>query len=338
MSSESQKIKILVVFNDLQSADSNLDPDIISEIAVRDEAAAVYTALNNCGYVAEMLPLLNIDQVLIKINSFQPDVIFNLCEGWQSRTDQEMNVAGLWEMLDLPYTGNSPLTLGLAQNKVLSKNIFKAIGIPTPDFYVYESIPETCSLDFPLIAKPSREDGSIGITQDSVVNDFIELKSIVGELLAKYKQPILVEKYIAGREFNVSILGNENPQVLPPSEINFEQVSEEYFPITSYEAKWLSDHPVYQMTPPVCPAPISAELNEKLTSLSLAVYHALRGRDYGRIDIRMDAAGNLFVLEYNPNPDISPSAGFVRALNAASISYETFVDFLIKQALNRRRR
>ncbi|HPC35879.1 MAG TPA: D-alanine--D-alanine ligase [Candidatus Marinimicrobia bacterium] len=336
MSPEPQKIKIQVVFNDLKSLASNSDLDIISEIAVKDEAEAVYTALDNFGYVVEMLPIFDIDEALRKIDSFQPDVIFNLCEGWQSRTDQEMNVAGLWEMLDLPYTGNSPLTLGLAQNKILSKNIFRAAGIPTPDFCVFESVPDVCDLEFPLIAKPSREDGSVGITQNSVVNNLIDLKSVVEYLLVKYKQPILVEKYIAGREFNVSILGNDNPQVLPPSEINFEQVTEEYFPITSYEAKWLSNHPIYKMTPPVCPASIGTELAEKLANLTLAVYHALRGRDYGRVDIRMDASGDLFVLEYNPNPDISLEAGFVRALKAADISYEYFIDFLVKQALNRR--
>jgi len=336
MSADSQKIKILVVFNDLDKSSSNSDPDVISEAAVIDEATAVFETLRQLDYVTEMLPVLDLEEALGKIDEFKPDVIFNLCEGFQSHTNQEMNVAGLWALLKIPFTGNSPLTLGLAQDKILSKNIFRAAGIPTPDFCVFNEIPEHCSLDYPLIAKPSREDGSVGITQNSVIHNDDELQTVVGSLLTKYHQPILVEKFIAGREFNISILGNGHPQVLPPSEISFEQVGDGYFPITSYEAKWLSDHPMYRMTPPVCPADVSPELKNKLAEISLAVYRVLQGRDYGRVDIRMDAAGDLFVLEYNPNPDISPDAGFVRALSAAGIEYSAFVELLIKQALERR--
>jgi D-alanine-D-alanine ligase len=320
MSEDSQKIKILVVFNDLAALSSDPDPDVISEAAVRDEAVAVYEALTASGYDSELFPINDLEAALAKVKTFQPAVIFNLCEGLPSRTNQEMNVAGLWEMLNLPFTGNSALTLGLAQDKVLSKNLFRAAGIPTPDFRVFDTAPENCDLEYPLIAKPSREDGSLGITQNSVIRNDHELHTVIRALLAKYKQPILVEKFIAGREFNVSILGNGHPQVLPPSEISFEQVGGDYVPITSYEAKWLNDHPMYKMTPPVCPADINPELAAKLADVSRAVYRILRGRDYGRVDFRLDAAGNLFVLEYNPIPTF-PGGRFVRALKAAGISY-----------------
>jgi len=336
MSTDSQKIKTLVVFNDLDASSSNSDLDVISEAAVKAEAVGVFKTLQEAGNPVEMLPIYNLYDALQKIDQFKPQVIFNLCEGFQSRTNQEMNIAGLWEMLNLPYTGNSALTLGLAQDKILSKKLFKTAGIPTPDYCVYDTVPENCGLDYPVIAKPSREDGSVGITQKSVIHNDDELRSVISALLKKYKQPILVEKFITGREFNISVLGNEHPQVLPPSEISFKQVTEGYFAITSYEAKWLSDHPMYHMTPPVCPADVSLELSTKLAEISLAVYRTLYGRDYGRVDIRMDTTGNLYVLEYNPNPDISPDAGFVRALKAAGISYFTFVEMLINQAYQRR--
>ncbi|MFH1213241.1 MAG: D-alanine--D-alanine ligase [Candidatus Neomarinimicrobiota bacterium] len=338
MSPAQQKIKVQVVFNDLKTSTSNTDQDTISEAAVKGEAVAVYEALcSENNYTAELLPVFDLEEAFAAVKIFQPNVIFNLCEGLKSHTNQEMNVAGFWEMLDLPYTGNSPLTLGLAQNKILSKNLFKANGIPTPDFCVYEDNPTECNLDYPLIAKPSREDGSVGITQNSFIENLGKLQATVNALLEKYRQPILVEKFISGREFNISILGNDLPQVLPPSEISFEQVGDGFFPITSYEAKWLSDHPMYRMTPPVCPASVTPELGQQLADLSLRVYHILHGRDYGRVDIRMDATGNLFVLEYNPNPDISPDAGFVRALKAGGMSYGNFVDYLVKQALSRQR-
>jgi len=132
------------------------------------------------------------------------------------------------------------------------------------------------------------------------------------------------------------VLGNDPPKVLPISEISFTDLEEDTPHITSYEAKWLYDHPLYQKTPAICPAKIDTELKQRLEETALNVYRVLMGRDYGRVDTRVDAAGNIYVLEFNPNPDISPDAGFVKALRAAGIKYKDFVEFLLNQALNRK--
>jgi len=335
MNSASKKLHILIAYNEpIRKSDRELD--YISEAAVKDEADIVYQVILKSGHVPIYLAVKNLDQVLSKVDRAQPDLIFNLCEGFQGKTHHEMFIAGVWELLGIPYTGNTPLTLGLAQDKVLSKELFQSRSIPTPKFQVYSATPQETNLTYPLIAKPSREDASLGIKHgDAILHDFESLKNRVGELLKKYRQPILVEEFIQGREFNISVLGNTPPKVIAISEISFADLDDQTPHITSYEAKWLPDHPLYQKTPAICPAQISSDLQKRLEELALRVYDVLNGRDYGRVDTRVDAEGNIFVLEYNPNPDISPDAGFVKALKAAGIKYKEFVEFLINEALKR---
>lgn len=336
MTSSNKKLHILIAYNEpIQKSDRDLD--YISEAAVKDEADAVYQVILTMGQVPTYLAVKNLDQVLSKIDQVVPDVIFNLCEGFRGKTHHEMYIAGLWELLGIPYTGNSPLTLGLAQNKVLAKNLFASRNIPTPKFQVYREIPQETYLEYPLIAKPSQEDASLGIKhENAIIQNFNDLKNRVAELLKKYQQPILVEQFIPGREFNISILGNHPPRVTAISEISFAELDQNTPHITSYEAKWLPDHPLYQKTPAICPAAVDSDLKQRLEDVALKVYDALIGRDYGRVDTRVDAAGNIFVLEYNPNPDISPEAGYVKALKAAGIKYKDFVELLINEALKRK--
>lgn len=330
-----QSLKVLIAYNEPDQSKVDSDLDFLSEEAVKDEAAAVYENLLKLGHTPRYLPLADIATGLQFIKEFNPDIIFNLCEGFRGNARHEMHVAGVWEILGIPYTGNAPMTLGLAQNKVLSKKLFESKKIPTPAYQVFRKVPQETYLPFPLIAKPAREDASLGITQDSVMHNFAELKKVVGNLLEKYRQPILVEKYIPGREFNVSILGNQSPRVLAISEIDFSKLDKQYHAITSYEAKWLTEHPIYRHTPAIVPAPVEADLARRLEDVALRVYQLLMGRDYGRVDIRVDGEERIYVLEYNPNPDISPDAGYARALNAAGLKYHQFIEILINEALHR---
>lgn len=336
MISDSKKLHILIAYNEAVRK-SGRDLDYISEAAVKDEADIVYQVILKSGHVPVYFPVKNLDQVLSKIDQVNPDLVFNLCEGFQGKTQYEMFIAGVWELLEIPYTGNSPLTLGLAQDKALSKRLFEARGIPTPKFHVYSETPRDTMLTYPLIAKPSREDASLGISHgDAIIHNFNDLKNRVAELLNKYRQPILVEQFIQGREFNISVLGNDPAKVIAISEISFADLDDETPHITSYEAKWLPDHPLYQKTPAICPAQIDNDLKKRLEEVALQVYDVLNGRDYGRVDTRVDSEGNIYVLEYNPNPDISPDAGFVKALKAAGIKYKEFVELLINEALKRK--
>lgn len=336
MISSAKKLRVLVAYNHPSNPENSEDMDSISETAVREEAEAVYNGLLELGHIPLYLPLQDLYQDIMTIKGFQPDIVFNLCEGFRGNAHHEMHAAALWELLDLPYTGNDSFTLGLAQNKILSKRLFESAGILTPPFQVFEDIlPETC-LSYPLIAKPAREDASIGITQTSVIPGPENLKTRVSKLLQKYNQPVLVEEFIAGREFNISLLGKQPARVLPISEINFSALQAEYHHITGYEAKWLSNHPLYHDTPAISPAQIGDDLQQRLEAVAVQVYECLMGRDYGRVDVRVDEHERIYVLEYNPNPDISPGAGYARALRTGGIGFNEFLQYLLNEALSRK--
>jgi D-alanine-D-alanine ligase len=325
-----RKLRILIAYNDPADAGAG-DLDYISEVAVKDEADIVYDTLLEMGHSPALMPVSGIEKCIAETAEFTPDMIFNLCEGFHGKSKHEMHIAGLWELLGIPYSGNRPITLGISQDKILAKNIFNANGIPTPDYEVFEKVPGKTRLGYPVFAKPSSEDASLGINQNSVIYDIGSLKKTVDSLLSKYGEPVLVEKYIEGREFNVSILGNRNPKVLPISEIDFSGLDEGTPKITGYEAKWLTDHPFYRKTPSVCPAKISSGLRRNLEAVALRVYGLLKGKDYGRVDFRVDSGENIHVLEFNPNPDISPDAGFVKAVIASGMDYGDFLKIVIRE-------
>ncbi|MFA4837859.1 MAG: ATP-grasp domain-containing protein [Candidatus Neomarinimicrobiota bacterium] len=333
---EEQRKKVAVVYNSFEDVSSPENAEFLSEAGVKDEADAVSQSLDRLGYQLLVLPLKNLTSDIQMIVSFQPDVIFNLCEGFRGNTQQEMFVAGIWELLNIPYTGNSALTIGTAQNKVLTKQMLRATGLTTPDYETFSDVPAATHLRFPLIAKPSREDGSIGIDRNAVIRNMTELKTSVERLLQRYHQEILVEQFVDGREFAVGILENGSPVALPPSEILFDALDAALPHIASYDAKWCEDDPIYQKTPSVCPTTLDSATQARLQSLALRVYELLNGSGYGRVDFRMDKHGEIYILEYNPNPDISPTAGYVKALKAAGISYDEFVTTQIITALQRK--
>ncbi|MBN2105039.1 D-alanine--D-alanine ligase [bacterium] len=328
-------MRLFIVHSAPEESGTDDDPDLISSVAILDQARAVHQAAIELGYQSRCYPVIEITETIHDIIHAKPDVIFNLCEEYQGRTRYELNIASLWELIGIPYTGNPPLTLGLAQDKVMTKRLLQGKNIRTPAYQVFKSVPENVMLEFPLIAKPSCEDASLGIISTRAVSySLSELKKNVEILLEKYRQPILVERYISGREFNISVFGMP-PKVLAVSELDFSELSDTEAKIASYEAKWMPDHPAYQKTPVHCPADIPDELRIKIEDVATQVFTLLGGRDYGRVDMRMDLQGRLYVLEFNPNPDISPDAGFIKAVRASGLSYSDFVEELIQVAFLR---
>ena len=328
--------RLLIIYNETDLSRFNSDLDKLSEEAVKDEAEMIFHTVSQLDYTAECLPLLDLQDAINAINAFNPDVIFNLCEGFQGKAGHEMHIAGLWELMGIPYTGNSALTLGLAQNKVLTKKLLESKKIPTPAYQLFKTTPINVYLPFPLFVKPSQEDASLGITQKSIVYDFASLKKQVNALIKKYNQFVLVERFIPGREFNISILDCPDPKVLAISEIDFSKLDQEYESVVSYESKWIEDHPLFRQTPAMCPAQIEPALKSQLEDITLQVYKILGCRDYARVDVRVDPQGHVYVLECNPNPDISEEAGFSKAVKAAGLSYSDFVETVINQTIQRK--
>ena len=311
----------------------------LSEVGVLDEMEDIKTALDSLGYRTS---IVNVNSDTYRLIDYlrveKPDVIFNLVECIENESLQEMNVAGLYDLLKIPYTGAGPLALGTALNKPRVKEILTYHGIRTPDYQVFRAEDRIVlkeGMTFPLIVKPSHEDGSVGISDLSIVYNASELRKRVRAVHAEFQQPALVEQYVDGRELNVAILGALNPQVLPVSEIDFSGLPADMHRIVSYEAKWMHGTAAFVGTRGVCPAKLTARQESEIKKSALAAFHLIGCRDYARVDFRLTPEGVPYVLEVNPNPDISATAGFARSARTAGYSYPDLVGAIVNSAMER---
>jgi D-alanine-D-alanine ligase len=312
-----------------------------SEYGVLEQMQSIASALEAHGFQVTMF---SADDDVRRLCDFlaneRPDVIFNCCESIKGKASLEMNIAAIYELFDIPYTGSPATTLGIALNKSFSKDIFKSRGIPTPEFLVVEA-GEACdadSLSFPLIVKPAKEDASIGIDAASIVYDSIQLDARVRFVHREFEQAAIVEEYIEGRELNVGVIGSEEAmETLPISEIRFDTLPPDLPKIVTYEAKWVESSPYYAATVPECPAIVGDHIANEAKRIAIDSSRAIGLRGYGRIDMRLRASDNkLFVLEANPNPDISEDAGFMRAARASGRTYDGTINEILQLAIRSR--
>lgn len=330
--------KVAIIYNDDADMMRGKEHSIVSWEGVIDTAQKVEKALKEEGLTTVLIPLRDDVEALIKaLKAANADIVFNLCEGAMGKSVFEMNVAALLELFDFRFTGSDALTLGIALNKARAKDMLCANHVPTAPYLVFKDIPSRLAIDliFPLIVKPVQEDASIGIDENAVVKNMAALKKRVDHVFKNYSQPAIVEEYIDGREFNVAVMGSFRPKALPVSEIDFSQLSGNNPRICTYEAKWMTDSPIYLKTPPVCPADISEALAQELRGIAIKAYNVLGCRDYARVDIRVGEDGIPKVLEVNPNPDISPDAGFARSAAASGLKYSQLILEIVRMAYNR---
>lgn len=335
-----EKEVVKIAYNDDGSDSYNYDGEDIEFGSMKDNVDIIRKCLEELGVEVKEAPLRadNLKEFIDNLSEDDGSVVFNLCEGAFDYSAFEMNVAALYELLDVEFTGSGPMALGIALNKGLTKDILSSRGVPTPPYFVALSV-EDCeghNLEYPLIVKPVKEDASLGIEGNSVVDNLEDLKTRVDYVVSTFDQGALVEGFIDGREFNQAILGTGVSKVaLPPSEIDFSTFPEGQPKIISYEAKWITDSPLYTNSMPICPAPVTDEEAERLKAVAFKAYDAIGCRDYGRVDMRMDSDGNVFVLEVNPNPDISTDAGLPRAAKCAGLEYDELVYRIVELAVER---
>jgi D-alanine-D-alanine ligase len=314
-------------------------PDSASERLVIDGADAIIGYLQDGGFRIRRLGLeSNPAPLLSELRRHRPDVVFNLFEGCADHGDTESYVAGLMHWAGIPFTGSPYRALTVCRSKDMTKHVLRGAGLPTADFMCIEHLPvPPCALDWPVIAKPAKEDASVGLDQHSVCTTQEQLDERVRYLLAEYG-PVLVEEYIAGREINVALLELPELECLPLAEIVFPEESPGYWPILTYDGKWRPGTAEFDNTPPKCPADLTPATARKLAAIAMKAYRLLGCQDYARIDVRMRPSGRPYILEVNPNPDISEDAGFARCLGAAGIAYKDFVVRLVEHALTQRNR
>lgn len=295
---------------------------------------SVNNALEKLGYeVSKVAVGNNIIELLSAIKKISPMCIFNLCEEVNANSWGEVYIAGLLELLGIPYTGSGPTGLMLSLDKAKTKDVLRSHGIKVPLYQVLNAKDDDISetLKYPFMVKPLHEDGSYGIDRNSVVYDEKALFNKINIIYKEFKEPSIIEEFIKGRELNVSVLGNnKNLQVLPISEIDYSNMPKGGPNICSYNAKWRTKSREYKNTMPICPADLSSILKNKIQDISVKVYEIMECRDYARIDIRLDKNKIPYIIDVNLNPCLNPNSGFVRSAKTKGLSYED----LIKEILN----
>jgi D-alanine-D-alanine ligase len=299
----------------------------------------IETALKSNGHTVTRLPVADkVEPLLAELTRGQPDLVFNIAESFGGRSALESNVAALLNLLGLHYTGSSPAGLILAGDKTLTKKVLSFHGILTARFATVfrGSVDWAGDIDFPLILKPPQEDASLGITQKSIVNDVQELLQTISSLQQEYQGPVLAEEFVDGREFYVGVIGNSDAKALPIMELDFTGYPEGKPKIASWEAKWGDEGDErgaeYEGTKSVFPTDLSDELTERMQKLAVDAFNALRLRDYARVDLRMNAKDEIYVIEVNPNCYLEKSAEFATAAEKGGISYDDLIGRIVDLA------
>lgn len=311
------------------------------ELDLLRELDLIRTSLAKAGHDAVIFAADDAAHLCDFLATRRPELVFNLCDAFAGNAALEMNVAALFELLGIAYTGCPALTLGLSLNKPLAKAILTANGIRTPEYVVVDQGQDTCAarhLTFPLIAKPIAEDASIGIDDGAVVNDMAALAERVKFLWREFRQPALVEEFIAGREFCVSVLAVSPTDLvaLPIVEISFDRLPAGRPQIFGYEAKWDPTAPFNHTIATRCPARIDDKTADEIRCVALDVARTVGLRDYGRVDFRLRERDRaLFVLEVNPNPDLSDECAFMRAARASGRTTEGTICEIVERAIER---
>ncbi len=331
--------RIAVLYNiDYEDGRPDTDPAWAARAEVGAVAEAIAAALGEAGSDAHLVPVDgDLAELRARLVDLDADCAFNLCESLAGDARLESAVPLLLELLGIPFTGSPPEVLSFGLRKDRVKQRLQASGIPTPDGRVLTRAGEPCDLHFPLIVKPVHEDGSVGIWRTSVVHDDHQLANAVVAVVNKLRQPCLVEQFIEGREFNVALLGHPTPRVLPLSEIDFGGLPEGAPHIVSYDAKWASGSEDDLGTVPVLHPELGSAVAARVRRVATDAFRAVGVRDYGRVDVRLATGGVPYVVDVNPNCDLSPNAGMARAAGAFGIDFRALASLLVRYALRRRR-
>lgn len=267
------------------------------------------------------------------------DLVFNLTESYAGDDTKDINIAAYLDLLGIPYTGSGPSGLHLAQDKAVAKRLFHFHGIRTPHFAtVYQGrLQWSDDLHFPVIVKPKREDGSIGIEFNAVVGSIKEMMERIDAIHADLDIPVLIEEYIDGREIYVSVLGNDPPEALPPVELNLSDLPAGTPRIAGTEVKWERGTEAYRKTKLRFPRDLPETTLNELQETAVAACRALEIRDYGRVDFRVALDGTVFALEVNPNPWLHSTAEFATAARESGRDLPAVIEEIVDLAVTRYR-
>lgn len=314
--------------------------DLLSVQETAQLACCVEEALQTYRYRTLSIPVRSSLEHLKRDLSLLPPAstfVFNFVEDFGRTSLESIRVARLIEEMGFMYTGRLADVIEICVDKTATKKRLRRWGVATPDYQVFERADQPFGLEFPVIVKPAQEDASCGIDRESVVCSEVSLRQRVRYVLERYQQPALVEQFIEGRELSVSIMGNEELEYLPISEIDYTKIANPLERIRTYESKWVEDSPDFNPQPYRCPADLPPDLENRVYAAAGAAYHAVGMRDYGRVDLRLSGE-KPYVLEVNEAPDLGPDGSFPASAAAGGYSYAQMVERILQVALQRENR
>ena len=336
------KLKILVLYDRVLMDDSEESvtgdkAPVVRTLDKKEVEEEVAEALTKLGHDPVLYELDGSQKSLLGLAKVECDLVFNLVESFADDDTADFKIAAFLELLGKNYTGTGTHGLMLAQDKAVAKKIFAFHGILTPTFAksFRGRLDFSHDLQFPVIVKPAREDGSIGIEFSAVVNSIRELMERMDWLHANFDSPVLIEEYIEGREMYVGVLGNDNAEALPTVELDLSKLPDGTPRIAAAEVKWGKGTKAYRDTKSAIANDLPEETALAVQQTAIAAYQALELRDYGRVDMRLQADGRVQVIEVNPNPWLSSRAEFAMAARKAGRTYTRLIEEIIELATAR---
>lgn len=320
------KLKVAVLFWEDRSEDIAEKDSVVDQVA---------EALSEGGHKTTLIGInSDLRELLDNLDDQRPDLVFNLCERFADNDYYDLHVIAVLDMLGQPFTGTGPLGTALRQDKAVTKKLLKFHEVPYPNFITFDryDIEFAGRMRFPLFVKPLSGDASLGIDDSSLVTEYAKLIERVGFIQTQLKVPALVEQYIEGREFYVSILGNDPGEVLPVMELDFGKLPSGYPHIYGNDAKSNESSVQYGAVNAIVATELTPEVRARITMVGREAAYALKVRDYARVDIRLTADGTPVVLEVNANPYLERTSAFALAALQAGMGYTTLINRIVEIA------
>jgi len=332
-----RKLKILALFDAI--APTTLDQDLSAELKTDDwkTEANVLAALNELGHTVEHLAIFDDFNLLRqKLDSFQPDLIFNLADQFKNNRAFDQNIASFLEVHGVPFTGCGSTGLTLCKHKAISKKILGYHRIHVPEFTVIargKRCARPARLKFPILVKPLKEEASYGISQASFVETDEQFKERVQFIHTSHDCDVIAEEYIAGRELYVSVLGNHRLDVFPIRELVFKEVPPDEPKIATYRAKWDEEYRKRWGLQNQFAEALDPVLAKDIVQTCKRIYRLLTIDGYARVDLRVTPANEIYFIEANPNPILAADEDFAQSALKAGLTYPQLIERIIRTGL-----
>lgn len=332
-----KKLKVLALFDAI--APTTVDQDLSAELKTADwkTEANVLNALCQLGYATEHLAIFDdLDLLRQKLQSFEPDVIFNLADQFKNNRAFDQNIVSFLEMQGRPFTGCGSIGLMLSKHKGISKKILSYHRVHVPEFTVIprgRRIARPKRLRFPILVKPLKEEASLGISQASFVESDDQFRERVQFIHEKFDNDVIAEEYIEGRELYVSVLGNLRLDVFPIRELIFKEVPPDEPKIATYKAKWDEEYRKRWGLQNQFAEGLDPALVTRIEQTCKRIYRLLTLDGYARLDLRLTATSEVYFIEANPNPILAEDEDFAQSAQRANVTYPQLIDRIVRLGL-----